>query len=120
MTPVFVYDRLRELPALVRSMCFSHDAWIVGGAAVYLCGLSNTYPRDWDVIVPPSRWQAACKSLPYKSQINTMGGVKVIGVGFEMDVWASDLGQHFAESFGDFDLVAVFPKTMQAAVCTKR
>jgi len=124
----FCYERLRNMPSLVKTLTFSHDGWIVGGAAKYMCGLIET-TRDWDIIIPPSKWVTASKSFPFGSTINTMGGIKIIELiddkntwplKIEIDVWASDLGDHFATSYGSFDLLGVFPKTQQVCYCSKK
>lgn len=117
--PTFRYEALREIPSLVKTLTFIHNGWIVGGAAKYMCGLIDA-PRDWDIIIPPAEWALASKSFPHGSLINTMGGVKIVENNIEIDVWASDLGDHFLTSYGGFDLIAVSPKTQQVCYCSKR
>ena len=117
--PAFRYESLREMPTLVRVLTNEHKAWVVGGAAKFMCGVGPR-PRDWDVIVPESEWPAASKHFPYGSQVNTMGGIKATSDGCEVDVWASDLGWHWISSYGGFDLLAVSPRTQQVSICTKR
>lgn len=114
-----VHERLRDLPELVRAMCFGCNGWIVGGAAKYLCGQTNTV-RDWDIIVPVHSWPKAGKMLPYGSEINTLGGVKVTTGGYEIDVWPDDLCNFFMTASTQFDLIAVMPVTKQVATCSKR
>lgn len=117
--PAFHYESLREMPTLVRVLANQHGAWVVGGAAKFMCGVGPR-PRDWDVIVPESEWPAASKHFPYGASVNTMGGIKAVSDGCEVDVWASGLGQHWISSFGNFDLLAVAPRTQQVSICTKR
>lgn len=113
------YELLRRLPDLVRTLCYTYDAWIVGGAAKYMCGQTSNV-RDWDVIVPPHQWPEACKVLPYGSRVNTHGGVKATVGGYEIDVWAEDLGSYFKTVNSSFDSIAVSPRTQQVATCSKR
>jgi hypothetical protein len=87
-----VYDRFSHLPFIVRSFCFNHDGWIVGGGARYLLGLDNKEPRDWDILIPLENWNQACKNFPKGSLTNSFGGVKVFGDGVEVDVWGDSLG----------------------------
>jgi hypothetical protein len=115
----FEYERLRSLPIVVRQLCFNHDAWVVGGAAKFLCGLSQK-KRDWDVIVPLHEWMQASKQFPHGSRTNTFGGVKIESDGFEIDIWAEDVGRYFQTAGGSFDLIAVSPKTQQVCICSKR
>jgi hypothetical protein len=117
--PAFRYESLRAMPTLVRVLAYQHKAWVVGGAAKFMCGIGPT-PRDWDVIVPESEWSAASKHFPYGATVNTLGGIKATSDGCEVDIWASDLGRHWVTSFGDFDLLAVSPATQQVSVCSRR
>jgi hypothetical protein len=114
-----VYTRLRELPNFVRYLCFTHNSWIVGGGAKFLCGLTNNI-KDWDIIVPLIEWRYVSKSIPYQSKTNTFGGIKIIENNIEIDIWAEDLGSYFQEAGGSFSLIAVAPKTQQICVCNKR
>lgn len=118
-SPAVVHERLRDLPELVRALCFGCNSWIVGGAAKYLCGQVNTV-RDWDIIVPVHSWPKAGKMLPYGAKINTLGGVKVTTGGYEIDVWPDDLCNFFMTANSQFDLIAVMPVTKQVATCSKR
>ena len=86
-----VYERIREVPQVVRSATYIHYGWVVGGAANYMCGLTD-FIRDWDVIVPPHEWSKFAKTLPYKSMTNTFGGIKLID-SIEIDLWPEDLGR---------------------------
>lgn len=115
----FKHERLKDLPVMVRALCFNHNSWIVGGAAKFLCGHKER-PRDWDVIVPLQEWTNACKLFPHGSKTNTFGGVKVKNDGFEIDVWADDLGTFFQTAGGSFELIAVSPKTQQVCFCSKK
>ncbi len=114
-----VYERLRDIPAFVKSMVYSHNGWIVGGGAKYLCGLKNEV-NDWDVIIPIQNWQAAARGIPYKSTTNTFGGIKVDMNGVYLDIWADDLGSYLTTVSLEYDLIAVHPRTKQVAVANKR
>ena len=74
-------------PPLVEKLCHFHEAWIVGSAA----DPTNTDPRDYDVLVPLSKWQDAAGLIPSNATINTFGGFKCIEEGIEIDVWPGEL-----------------------------
>lgn len=106
------YERVAALPALVRSFCHSHEAWIVGSGAAYLLGHVDKPPRDWDVLIHLWQWGIASKTIPKGSQTNSHGGVKVpIGDGQDVDVWAGDIGWFLAQAPAQ-PHYAVQPKTM--------
>jgi hypothetical protein len=75
------------LPKLVGSLTHLHDAWIVGGAA----NPNNKSPRDWDVLVPYSSWQAASGLIPSDAKPNRFGGWKCRSNGYDVDVWPGEL-----------------------------
>jgi hypothetical protein len=76
-------------PKLVASLTHMHDAWVVGSAA----DPGNEKPRDWDVMVPFSQWNAASQLIPKDAKPNTFGGWKVkTEEGDEIDVWPGELG----------------------------
>lgn len=105
---MIVYERIRELPLLVRVLSFAYNGYIVGGAAKYLVGETNESPRDWDVVVPPEVWSEVCKIVPYQTMTNTFGGFKVNNV----DFWSEDLGHYFRTATKDYpSLVAVHVRT---------
>lgn len=116
LSPVY-YDRIKDVPAVVRTLCFNHDAWIVGGAAEYLTGQGKTLPRDWDVIVPLQEWFKVSKIFPTGSVINTLGGVKIKENNTEIDVWADDVGRYFQTVTRGYALLAVSLKTQQVCYC---
>lgn len=80
------YNKIAKLPALVRSFCFSNEAWIVGSAALYLLDLKDDHPRDFDLLIPFYQWGVACRSIPENSPTNSHGGVKLISDGCAIDV----------------------------------
>jgi len=76
-------------PKLVAALSHMHDAWVVGSAA----DPNNKVPRDWDVMVPFSQWNAAAQLIPSDASVNTFGGWKVkTANGDEIDVWPGELG----------------------------
>lgn len=76
-----------QIPKLVAMLTHHHEAWVVGSAA----SPDNTNPRDYDVVVPLSQWQAASALIPMDAVPNTFGGWKIKG-DVEIDVWPGDLG----------------------------
>lgn len=114
-----VYERLREIPAYVRSIVFPFDGWIVGGGARYLCGIEDSL-KDWDVIIPVQHWQSVARTIPHGSKTNTFGGIKVDLGNTQVDFWADDLGSYLTTVSLDFDLIAVHPRTKQVAIANKR
>jgi hypothetical protein len=114
-----VYERLREVPAIVKAFCFGFDGIVVGGSAKFLTG-DAAEVNDWDVVIPPHKWHDASKIIPYKSETNTFGGVKVIADGVCVDVWAECLVHYFASIGSEFDPIAVNIKTKQVITASKR
>lgn len=113
-----VYERLREVPGIVKSFCFGYGGVVVGGAAKFLAGTSHSV-RDWDVIIPVSRWSEAARIIPYKSQTNTFGGVKIASDGVEVDVWSEDLVHYFETISGQFEPIAVNIRNKQVITGTQ-
>lgn len=80
-----------NLPKVVAMLVNHHEAWVVGSAA----DPKNRNPRDWDIIVPFSTWQAACALIPFYAHPNTFGGWKWQDGEFEIDCWPGELGWLF-------------------------
>lgn len=77
-----------ELPILVGKLTHFHEAWIVGSAA----DPKNESPRDWDILVPLSKWQDAAGLIPASAISNSFGGFKILDEnGVEIDVWPGEL-----------------------------
>ena len=113
--PCLVYERLRDLPQFVRSLCYNHEGWVVGGGASYLAGFSERV-KDWDVIVPVYNWMSVHPIIPHATLSNTFGGFKVDCDGVAIDVWPEDVGHYFMTIGGNYDPIAVQPKTQQVAL----
>lgn len=111
MKPILDYNKVAGLPALIRSFCFSHEAWIVGSAANWLLGLRFDEPRDYDLLIPFYQWGSACRSIPEGSPTNSHGGVKISSDGIALDVWCGDIGW-FLGQVPSVPAYAVNPKTM--------
>ncbi len=113
------YARVALLGSVVRSFCYSHDAWIVGSGAKYLLNLPNAAkPRDWDILIPFWSWGIACKTIPEGTPTNAHGGVKLIVEGTEIDVWAGDIGWFLAQ-VPNQPAYAVNPRTMTFLISGK-
>jgi hypothetical protein len=76
-----------KIPKLVSDLSYYHEAWIVGSAA----NPENTEPRDYDVLVPFSKWQEASSLIPPGAKPNHFGGWKCISEGVEVDVFPGEL-----------------------------
>jgi hypothetical protein len=85
-------ERMGKLPAMIRSFCFNNEGWIVGSGAMYMIGLKEDMPRDWDILIPFYEWGKACLSIPRNSPSNSFGGIKIISDEHEIDVWGGDIG----------------------------
>lgn len=105
------YVRVAALPTIVRTFCYSHDAWIVGSGAEYLLGLKTDTPRDWDILIPFWQWGIACKTIPEGSITNAHGGIKLKNDDVWVDVWAGDVGW-FLSQVPSYPAYAVNPKAM--------
>ena len=94
-----IYDRLSNIPPLVRTFLYVHDGFVVGSYSSYLQGLTDKEPGDIDIIIPLSKWSSAMKSIPKGSTTNTFGGVKIkIPIGekkfLECDWWSQDISDY--------------------------
>lgn len=99
---MYSYAKYSGAPDIVRQFCQLYDAFIVGGSAKYLMGLTEEC-KDWDVIVPLSKWGQAQKLIPKAATHNTFGGSKIevaheVGFGYgifvQIDVWSCDLSEY--------------------------
>lgn len=81
----------RRMPRLVRLICGSYDAWVVGGAA----DPANKFPRDWDVAVPFSEWPEVALLIPKDARPTLFGGWKFVSDGQVVDVWPAEVIQIF-------------------------
>lgn len=78
---------MRSIPKLVAKLSHYHEAWVVGSAA----DPNNKKPRDWDVLVPFSKWQDASGLIPENAKVNSFGGFKCVEDDVEIDVWCGEL-----------------------------
>lgn len=104
------YHKIAALPAIIRTFCFSHEAWIVGSAASFLLDLKDEMPRDWDILVPFWTWGVACRTIPEGTPTNSFGGLKVTSDGYKIDVWSGDVGWFLAQ-VPNLPAYAVHPKS---------
>lgn len=80
---------MKTFPALVKKLCYTCDAWIIGSA------IDSDNPRDYDVVVPFTHWKQAAALIPVGSTANSFGGFKCICSEKEIDVWPAELGDLF-------------------------
>ncbi len=111
-----IYTRLREVPILVRTLCFIFGGWVVGGSAKYLTDESVDLTRDWDVVVPPEKWSEVVMILPPGTVTNTFGGFKVLQNEVEIDFWPEDFGHYFSTVDSRFgETIGVHLRTQRVA-----
>ena len=111
---MIIYNRIKDIPILVRTLSFLTDGWIVGGAAKYLAGLTDDLPRDWDIVISPEKWSEVCHIVPPGTVTNTWGGFKVDNI----DFWCEDLGHYFQSAHHSFNpIVAAHLKSQRYMVC---
>lgn len=111
MTPTIDYNKIASLSALIKSFCFNNEGWVVGGGALYLLGLQEKRPRDWDILIPFYQWGLACRSIPENSLTNSQGGIKIISDNIIIDIWCGDIGWFFGQ-VPTVPAYAVSPKFM--------
>jgi hypothetical protein len=104
------YHKIAALPTIVRSFCYSHDAWIVGSGAEYLLDIKELAPRDWDLLIPFWCWGTACKTVPAGTPTNSHGGIKLTENGLSIDLWAGDIGW-FLSQVPTYPAYATYPKS---------
>ena len=78
---------LARMPRLVRLICGTYDAWIVGGAA----NPEQRIIKDWDVAVPFSSWIHVANLIPKDAKPTLFGGWKFMSDGESVDVWPSEI-----------------------------
>lgn len=118
MEPMIYYNKVAKLPPMVRSFCYNNDGWIVGSAALYLLGLKEDDPRDYDILIPFYMWGQACRSVPVGTPANSFGGFKMTDGGIVIDVWCGDIGW-FLGNVPDTPSYAVNPKAMTFLVASR-
>lgn len=115
---------LEDFPDFLRPLCIDHGAWVVGSAAQYIIGvsLSDSKPRDWDVLVPLTEWPKACRLVPWKAVANSFGGYKIEVQGIKADVWPDDLNSFIAKAtaYTTSPNIAIQPATSTVLVFGKR
>lgn len=84
-----------ELPKPVFDM-LQQGAWLVGSAAAWYVGDRNKPPGDYDVLVPPERYQAALRCMPEHTRfrLTAFGGARVahaVSEGLGVDFWPMSL-----------------------------
>jgi len=101
------------MPTIVRTMCWSFDAWIVGSAAPKIFKKQELDAgTDFDVIVPPKNWNKATLCLvPYHPVINSFGGWKIVETPVIIDVWPDTLNDYFLRVQFSSEPDAFHPKT---------
>lgn len=104
------YKKYSECPDLVKSFCQCFDAFIVGGAAKFLTDEKDSC-KDWDIIVPLSKWGQAQKMIPKNATHNTYGGSKIITKDYVIDVWSCDLNEFLSNNIEN-NIVIINPKTL--------
>jgi hypothetical protein len=77
---------MNHLPAIVSKLCYAHEAWIVGSAAL---DINNA--NDYDVLVSFAHWKDAAMLIPEEARPNSFGGWKFTNDGATIDVWPGDL-----------------------------
>mgnify|MGYP000325991193 CR=1 FL=1 len=106
-----IYQRLSNLSPFIRTLLYVHDGFVVGSGADYLIGNTETSPRDWDILIPLSKWSVAMKSIPKGSASNTFGGIKINIDNVSVDVWSQDLSDYLVNlPVRNFSIV--HPKTL--------
>lgn len=81
-----------KLPPTLRTLCWNHDAFIVGGAVNFLIGKTSIEPRDYDAVVPLEEWRKAKMLLINKDvKVNSFGGLKLTENETTIDIWPDDV-----------------------------
>ena len=88
---------MKLLPPLVYQMCV-HGAYIVGSYAKKLTG-EDIDTSDFDVLVPPSKWQTIAMLIPSNAKPNRFGGwrFKTHPDNTEVDVWPDYLENYLSQ-----------------------
>lgn len=106
-------------PPLVRSLCWGHDAWIVGSTAQALVE-NKSVSGDYDIVVPWKNWTGAaleCTSFfgsnsGQNLMANYFGGWKIIDKeNIEYDVWPDTLDRYLTQCPIHLRVVAVHPQS---------
>ena len=76
------------MPKLIKNLCMIHRAMIIGGAAN---PENNEPPRDYDIIIPFSKWKQIMIFIPADATPNSYGGWKFKTEGTEVDIWPGEV-----------------------------
>lgn len=89
--------KYNDLPKPVMDMLLQ-GAWLVGSAAAWYVGDTDKQPGDYDVLVPPERYQAALRCLPERTRfmLTPFGGAHCITEGLAVDFWPMSLEEFTA------------------------
>lgn len=98
-----------SIPPAVAALCWSFDAWVVGGRA------EGKRTGDWDVIVPPHNWLAAsmCLSgmLSARPSATSLGGFEYDMPGGSLQVWPDTLDSYLLRVPPTWPQCAIHPKS---------
>lgn len=98
---------MKTLPKLVRTLMVNHGAWLVGSAASWYVGDTDALPADYDLLVPPKSWNAACRTVALVCaavRFNSYGGIKAEDEGHMIDLWSGTLDDFFVPGHPDAKL----------------
>ena len=102
----------RLMPQIIKILCWNYDAWIVGSTAVSL--IEYKKPEDWDIIVPPEKWNESALFLSTEDiEANSFGGWKIRDYkrDYNIDVWPDNLNSYFLRCQKAIDCAAYHPKS---------
>jgi hypothetical protein len=102
------------MPPIIRTLCWSYDAWIVGSTATSL--IKHHRPQDWDIIINIELWNKCALFLSANPVVaNSFGGWKVPHI--NADVWPDTLNNYFLRCQKSIDCAAYHP---QSGILIKR
>ncbi len=80
----------KKLPSLAYKLCVN-GGLIAGSQAKKLVG-EKVKPKDWDILVPPEKWQAVALLIPKSAKLNSFGGWSFEDShGTPFDVWCDTM-----------------------------
>lgn len=100
------------MPPIVRHLCWSFDAWIVGSTAKAIIEKQDIY-SDWDLIIPVQHWLSATLACTcYSPQPNSFGGWKItLDDDTQIDIWPDTLDNFLLRKQYAAETYALHPKS---------
>lgn len=90
--------RYRQLPPIVLHILLHYEAWLVGSGADWYHGVKDEVPKDFDVMVPPDKFQDTMELIRIDGadlHLNSFGGLSFLTeAGDSIDLFSLSLDKY--------------------------